>query len=97
MKAVCLVTARAVEMDVEVVVVLPGSMAEFIAHAVSAVFKHMHKVRFAENSKCTENTAFVYRLKPCLKFRKGQRPTGRRQLTRNQEPVCRGFYAVLLK
>ena len=69
MEAVCLVAACAVEMDVEVVVVLPGSMAEFIAHAVSAVFKHMHKVSFPENGERAENTALVYRLQPCLKFR----------------------------
>lgn len=69
MEAVCLVAAGAVEMDVEVVVVLTGRMTEFIAHAVSAVFKHMHKVSFPENGERTENTALVYRLQPCLKFR----------------------------
>ena len=42
MQAVCLMAAGAVEMDMQVIVMLPGSMAEFIAHTVSAVFQDMH-------------------------------------------------------
>lgn len=77
MKAVGLVTACAVEMDVEVVVVLSGGVAEFIAHAISGIFQHVHQMGVPEKGKGAEDAAFIHRLKPALKFHKGQRPAGR--------------------
>ena len=72
-----LVTNSAVEMDVEVVVVLTGGLAEFIAHAVSGIFQHVHQMGVTEKGKGAENAAFIYRLKPPFQLHKGQRTPGR--------------------
>ena len=77
MKAVCLVAAGAVKMHVEVVVVPPGGVAEFITDAVAGIFQHMYKMGVTEEGERTENAAFIHRLKPPFQFHKGQRPAGR--------------------
>ena len=69
-QAECLVTNSAVEMDVEIVIMLPGSMAKLIANAITAVFQHMHKMSVTEKGKSTEYTAFIYGFQPPLKFHK---------------------------
>jgi hypothetical protein len=47
-KAEGLVAAGAVKMHVEVVVVLPGGVAEFITDAVTGIFQNVHKMGVTE-------------------------------------------------
>jgi electron transfer flavoprotein alpha subunit len=67
-KAEGLVAADAVEMDVEVIVIGPGSVAKLIAHAVSGVFQHVDKMSVPEYAKRTEDAAFVYGFKEALQL-----------------------------
>ena len=77
MKTEGLVTDSAVEVDVEVIILLTGGLAEFIAHTVSGILQHVNQMGVPEKGKGAENAAFIYRLKPPFKLHKGQRAAGR--------------------
>ena len=86
----------AVEMDVQVVIlVVAVAMAEFIAHAASAVVDDMDQMVLAEEGQRTEDARFVDRQDLVLQFGERQGAPGLSQSLRHDDAIGRGLDAVV--
>ena len=86
----------AVEMDVQVIIlVVAVAMAEFIAHAASAVVDDMDQMMLAEEGQRTEDARLVDRQDLVLQFGERQRAPGLSQSLSHDNAIGRGLDAVV--
>ncbi len=79
LKAICLVTDFAMEMDMGILVILvAATLAQFVADTVP-VLDHMHKMMLAEQHQRPEYSGLVDGIDHGFKFDKGHRPPSRKK------------------
>ena len=89
------VTLLAEEVNMQVIIlVVAMAVAEFIAHAVTAILYDMHQMMLTEESERTKDARLVDGEYCVFQFRQRQRSSGLCQRPGNDNPVSRRFDAV---
>ena len=89
------VTLLAEEVNMQVIIlVVAMAVAEFIAHAVTAILYDMHQMMLTEESERTKDARLVDGQYLILQFGERQRPSSLRQRPDNDNPVGCRFDAV---